>query len=101
MDFYITGVRYTNDAASIKDVKIALRNTPITGEATVEAERIVPSAFIRDLLRTKKLVIYTATFNKTKNKWEAGSEVSLYGDGFISTDPNSKTKDNLGELPEF
>ncbi len=98
IDFYITGVSYDKNNI-IDEVEIRLRLFPITGKHQVEGRRIVSRNFIYDLLRTKKLVIYTATFRD--EKWKKGDEVIIYGDRYITTAGNIVTRDNLENLPEL
>lgn len=100
MDFYITGVRF-RDSGEIDKLKVRLRNQPIKNELTLEDERIVERLFIVDLLKTKKISFYTATFNKKTNKYSSGDEVVLYGNKFITTAGNATQKDNLESLPVF
>ena len=45
---------------------------------------------------------YKTIFKNNKDQWTQGEDVRLIGStGFITTDPNCTTQDNLGNLPEF
>ena len=45
---------------------------------------------------------YKTIFKNNKGQWTQGEDVRLIGStGFITTDPNCTTRDNLGNLPEF
>lgn len=102
IDFYITGVSYNSDETEIKSVEVRLRLEPITGMKEVSSDvRRVSRGFIYDLLRTEKIVFYTATYNSEKNTYQRGAEVIIYGKKYITTAGNKKEKDNLENLPQF
>lgn len=55
---------------------------------------------VHDHIRLKSAKFQTATLNKTTQKWEAGAVVVLTDNGlWITTTPNNRTGDNLGNLP--
>lgn len=98
IDFFITKVSYDIDDV-ISEVEIRLHLYPITREAKIGPSRFVGREFIYDLLKTGKINIYTATLKN--DLWTQGDKVGLYGDKYITTDGNKRTRDNLGNLPEF
>jgi len=92
-DFWITAVK-TNDQ-HITYVRVRRNYPTILG-----AERTVARGFVADLINIGKATFCTSVKN-AEGKWTQGAHVHVLDDEFLTTDPNSKLKDNLGKLPEF
>lgn len=94
-DYLISAVKYNFEHTRIIDVKRHLDR----GE-TLERGNIVSRNIVANDLR--KGLRYKTIHRSQDNKWEIGEDVRIIsGTDFITTDPNSTTRDNLGELPEF
>lgn len=94
-DFCITAVRYNEDRSHIEDVQVREEKGDSIGPG-----RDVPRVFVADLIRLGKATFQTRT-KTIENKWTFGARVHLIEDVYLTTDKNSTTRDNLGNLPEF
>lgn len=94
-DFGVLAVRYNSDRSHIDYLHVA-EDYP-NGFGT---KRVVPRAFVADLIRMNKATFKTWVVN-SENKWAPGADVHVLEDVYLSTDRNSRTRDNLGSLPEF
>lgn len=105
VDFFIVSTRHTEDRSSINQVRMVRRYTTEKGTRMVGGEITVSAEFIRELLRTEKLVIWTATKrNKAGSRvtmYDPAAKVQLFADKYLTTRPNGIHRDDLGELPEF
>lgn len=95
-DFFITAVQYNEDKNHIESVEVR----EDLGWGSVGEVRLVPRAFIVDLIRLDKASFRTAT-HEYNGKWTSGDNVVTYGQDFLTTEGNSTRRDNLDELPEF
>lgn len=103
-DFCITAVRYTKDRKHIDQVRVR-EEERVVGEdgrtkIVIGKWRLVSRAFVADLIRLDKATFQTRTLN-ANGKWDKGSQVTVIENVFLTTEPNNKKRDNLGELPEF
>lgn len=98
----IVAVKYSSDETpSIEKVKAKFLIKKEKGGLVLSAENVVLSVeSMRGILRAGEMEVKTAIKN-IQDKWSIGAKVGLYGEGYITTDPNEKSRDNLGNLPEF
>ncbi|KVE85445.1 DUF3892 domain-containing protein [Burkholderia cepacia] len=94
-DFCITAVSYNKDRSHIEQVQVREEK-----EKTIGAIRIVPRAFVADLIRLGKATFQTRV-KGADDVWRLGAHVHLIEDVYLTTDKNSTKRDNLGNLPEF
>ncbi len=94
-DFCITRVKYSTSRKHITHVEVS-ENLP--NEFGVK--RYIPRGFVADLIRLRKATFSTWVENKD-GSWDKGADVHIIDDVYLSTDRNSKKRDNLGSLPEF
>lgn len=63
---------------------------------------LVQRGFVHDLIALKAASFKTALFNKETRSFDiTGSDVHIYGDDFIKTDPDYAENNNLENLPRF
>lgn len=97
-DFWISAVK--KGEGHIQAVKV---HSTLMGK--LGPGRIVPREFVADLINAGKATFCTTTFAKTgahpKGAWFEGAHVHVMDEDFLTTDPNKKLKDNLGQLQEF
>ena len=94
-DYLISAVRYNFQHTHIVDVKRHLDQ-----DDSVARGNIIGRNIVADDLR--KGLRYKTIYQDQNNKWAVGKDVRIITNtGFITTDPNSTTRDNLGDLPEF
>lgn len=98
----IVAVKYSSDEApSIEKVKARFLIKKEKGGLALSTENVVLSVeSMRGILRAGEMEVKTAIKN-IEGRWSIGAKVGLYGDGYITTDPNEKSRDNLGNLPEI
>ncbi|PPS61069.1 DUF3892 domain-containing protein [Pseudomonas sp. BRM28] len=94
-DFCITRVRYNSDRTHISYVEVS-ENLP----KKFGTKRTVSRGFVADLIRLKKAT-FSTWIEQTDGTWEKGADVHEVEGVYLSTDRNSKKRDNLGNLPEF
>lgn len=97
-DFWITAVRKGPDHITAVKLSRKLLNS-------LGPDRIVPREFVADLINADKATFCTSTYTKTKDYpdgvWVPGAHVHVIDGDFLTTDPNKRIKDNLGQLPTF
>lgn len=94
-DFCITAVRYNQDRSHIEYVCVREEKPKEIG-----LSRTVPRAFVADLIRLGKATFQTRT-KTADDKWTVGAQIHLIDEIYITTNKNSKKRDNLENLPEF
>lgn len=94
-DFCITAVRYSADKKHI-DYVLVSENLP----KAFGTKRAVPRGFVADLIRLKKATFSTWVSNG-KGESEKGADVHVVEEIYLTTDANSKKRDNLENLPTF
>lgn len=94
-DFGVIAVRYNSERTHITYVRVA-EDLP----AKFGPYRTVDRGFVADLIRMNKATFKTWVKN-SEGKFAPGADIHVLEDQFLSTDRNSKTRDNLGSLPEF
>ena len=94
-DFCITAVRYNQTRSHIEQLHVREEKPTEIGPS-----RIVPRIFVADLIRLRKATFQTR-IKGTDDLWKLGAQVHLLEDIYLTTDKNSTTRDNLGNLPEF
>jgi hypothetical protein len=99
VDFCISGIRYDEKKQHITFVKVHERQTTSQGWGLGPA-RIVPRAFVADLIRMNKASFETVV-KVENNKVRHGAHVHVIDDVYLSTDRNSTKRDNLSNMPEF
>jgi len=97
-DFCITQVKYSDDGAHIQSL-IVREEIPAKGK--IGPNRKVDRAFVADLIRLGKVSFQTRTWNADDKAWDVGARVHLVEDQFLTTDRNSRKRDNLENLPTF
>lgn len=95
-DFCITKVKYSDDGEHIEWVVVRQELVSKIGD-----ERVVARAFVADLIRLGKASFMTRTWDAYNQHWATGADVHVVDDQFLSTDRNSRKRDNLGNLPQF
>ena len=94
-DYLISAVRYNVQHTHVVTVRRHLDNGDSVANPNIVNRNIVAN----DLKIGKS---YKTIYKNNQGKWKPGEDVRLIGNtGFITTDPNSITRDNLGNLPEF
>jgi len=94
-DYLISAVQYNFQHTHIVKVYRHLD----TGDNVVSLNIINRMIVVNDLNLRKT---YKTIFKNNKDQWTQGEDVRLIGStGFITTDPNCTTRDNLGNLSEF
>ena len=94
-DYLISAVRYNPQHTHIVNVKRHLD----TGEGVATFDIIGRIIVVKDLKDRKA---YKTNYQDNDRKWRESEHVRLVANtGFITTDPNTTTRDNLGNLPEF
>lgn len=94
-DFCITAVRYDAERKHINYVQVSQDLPEAFGP-----KRVVPRAFVADLIRMNKATFATWVLNKEGN-FSRGADVHVIEEVYLSTDRNSTKRDNLSSLPEF
>ncbi|MEB8055832.1 hypothetical protein [Pseudomonas fulva] len=95
-DFCITKIKYSADKSHIQELIV---REEIPSKSKIGGERRVDRAFVADLIRLGKASFQTRVWNG--NYWTIGAHVHLIEDQFLTTDRNSKKRDNLENLPTF
>ena len=99
-DFCITAVQYNKDRSHIEFVEVR-EEIDRGGQHRIGVNpRIVTRAFVADLIRRRNASFQTRT-RTTDNAWKKGADVHVIEGEYLTTDKNSTTRDNLGNLPEF
>ena len=94
-DYLISEVQYNPEHTHILNVK---RHLDI--DTGIARPNIVNRMIVEHDLKLGK--IYKTIFKNKQDQWIQGDDVRIIQDsGFITTDPNCTTRDNLGNLPEF
>ena len=94
-DYLISAVRYDVEHNHI----ITVRRHLDMGDNVANPNIINRNIVANDLKNGKS---YKTIYKDNQGKWKQGEDVRLIGStGFITTDPNKTTRDNLGNLPEF
>ena len=94
-DFCVIGVRYNSERTHITFVRVA---EDLPGK--FGTKHTVPRGFVADLIRMNKATFKTWVQN-SEGKWVPGADIHVLEDQYLSTDRNSKVRDNLGSLPEI
>lgn len=94
-DFGVLAVRYNTDRTHIEYLRVAQDLPDSFG-----AKRIVSRGFVADLIRMNKATFKTWV-KKPEGGWRSGADIHVLDDEYLSTDPNNRKRDNLGNLPEF
>ncbi|MGP2522396.1 DUF3892 domain-containing protein [Pantoea ananatis] len=92
-DFYISGIRRDSAGQHIQFVRIIQAGKRST-DATINSRK-----FVAELISTGKVIFKTITY--VNGQWVYGVKVHVIEGVFLTTDPNSTTRDNLGNLPVF
>lgn len=104
VDFCISAVRYNETREHITVVRVHERTTherrPDGTTWSIGPARAVSRAFIADLIRLNK-VSFETIVKLDSGKWQRGAHVHCVGKGYLSTERNHSTSDNLSDLPEF
>lgn len=95
-DFCITKVKYSDNQEHIEWV---VAREELVGK--IGDERVVARAFVADLIRKGKATFQTRVWDQTNKHWAQGAMVHVIEEVFLSTDRNSRKRDNLGSLPTF
>lgn len=98
-DFSVTGVKYNQDHSHIEYVEVR-RDFLVNKELKVGAPRIVPRAFVADLINSGKVTFHTRVYDGHGTWWK-GSDIHVIDGVYLTTDPNKFKRDNLENLPEF
>ncbi|TFY95937.1 DUF3892 domain-containing protein [Pseudomonas nabeulensis] len=98
-EYWIVKVHYADDHSRIESLLIRRHN--LAEEKLVGPYMETSREFVADLIKADAAVFITTSRNADGTKWARGEVVHAVGKDFISTNRNDKTKDNLGELPEF
>jgi len=94
-DYAISAVRYDSTETHIQAVRVHRDFGTSIGHAMV-----CDRAFVADLISRNKATFQTVV-KGTTNPWQDGARIHVIDDVYLSTDPNSRKKDNLGNLPTF
>lgn len=90
----VCAIKRSNTAGRIELYRSFLPVAGIIGGATIDISR---SNLIADLNAGKHVV----TVFQRNGKWEWGADVQVTAAGYLRTDQDEITEDNLGILPEF
>lgn len=94
-DYLISEVQYDFKHMEIINVKRHLD----TEDGIALPNIVHRNLIVDDLLDGKS---YKTIFKTIEGKWVEGKDIQIIkSTGFITTDPNSKTRDYLENLPEF
>ena len=94
-NYLISAVRYNPQHTHILKIQRHLD----TGEGVATLKIINRMIVVNDLQLVKT---YKTIFKNNQGQWNQGEDVRLIeSTGFITTDPNCTTRDNLENLPEF
>jgi hypothetical protein len=99
VDFCISEVRYDEKNEHIEWLKVHERQTKGTAWY-VGPMRLVPRAFVADLIRLNKASFETIVKNAS-NQFIHGAHVHVIDGAYLTTDRNNTKRDNLGRLPVF
>lgn len=94
-DYAITAVRYDSTETHIEAVRVHKDRGSSIGDAMV-----CDRAFVADLITNNKATFQTVV-RGTSSAWQNGAHIHVIDDVYLSTDPNGRKKDNLGNLPTF
>lgn len=100
-DFCITKVKYNTERSHINFVSLREVKKKADGTATLGQPRTVPRAFVADLIRLGKASFATAVEKADQPGFTLGADVHVIEDIYITTTPNDRKRDNLGNLPEL
>ena len=98
-DFFVLSVQYNGDHTHIEKLKVR-RELVVDGKVQLGPVRIVPRAFVADLINSGKVTFITRV-KGGDNLMYKGADIHVIENEFLSTDRNSRTRDNLENLPEF
>lgn len=98
-EYWVVNVHYDENHSRIKSLK--LRRFDTSRKQLLIPPMETSREFLADLIGAEAAVFKTATWNAKTELWSPGEIIHVVGNNFISTNRNEKTKDNLGELPEF
>lgn len=96
VNFCVTAVRYNEDKDHIEAVKV---HEEKENGAKIGPGRTVDRAFVADLIRKGLATFQTRV--QVPDGWAVGADIHVIEDQYLSTDRNSRTRDNLGNLPPF
>lgn len=94
-DYCISAVRYDSTDTHIEVVRVHKDKGSSIGPA-MTCDR----AFVADLIQSGKATFQTVVPGTT-NAWEDGAHIHVIDDVYLTTDPNVRKKDNLGNLKKF
>ncbi|MDS9878996.1 hypothetical protein RMI40_29595 [Pseudomonas protegens] len=97
-DFCVTKVKYSDDRSHIQSLIV---REEIPAKSKIGPDRKVDRAFVADLIRLGKASFQTRIWNANDKAWDVGAKIHLIEDEFLTTDKNSKKRDNLENLPTF
>lgn len=93
-DFYIYQIRKDSHGRHIDYVK-TIQSGKKAGDATITSRQ-----FVAELINSGKATFKTITKN-SGGEWVYGAVVHVIDNIYLTTEPNSTTRDNLGNLPTF
>lgn len=94
-DFCVTAVRYNQDRSHIEYVRVA-QDLP----GKFGPHRTVARGFVAELINLNKATFMTWVL-KADGNYSPGADIHVIDGEFLTTDRNSRKRDNLGNLPEF
>lgn len=94
-DYLISEVQYDFKHMNILNVKRHLDSQDGIALPNIVNRNLV----VEDLLTGKS---YKTIYKTNEGKWVEGKEIKIVkSSGFITTDPSSSNRDDLGNIPEF
>lgn len=93
--FYISAIRMDSANQHIEWVRVHEINNSKLGTGMLTSR-----AFVAALIHTGTIEFRTIT-KIGSEPWKAGAKVEVTSNGYITTNPNKTTLDNLGNLPTF
>jgi len=94
-DYCISAVRYDSTGTHIEAVRVHRDN-----DTTIGPPMTCDRAFVADLISNGKATFQTIIPGR-QNPWQNGAHIHVIDDVYLTTDPNVRKKDNLGNLPKF
>ncbi|MBS7440597.1 DUF3892 domain-containing protein [Pseudomonas syringae] len=94
-DYCISAVSYDSEEKHIEFVRVHKLTGTHVGEGMVSARE-----FVADLISSKKATFQTIVPGVT-TKWKEGAQVHVVDEVYLTTEPNSTKRDNLGSLKTF
>ncbi|PBP62584.1 hypothetical protein CCL19_20305 [Pseudomonas syringae] len=94
-DYCISAVRYNTEGTHIEWVKVHKDLG-----SSIGGWMRCPRAFIADLISSNKATFQTIVPGD-KGGWKDGSRIHVIDQVYLTTDPNSSKRDNLGNLEKF